>query len=168
MIKPTRESVSDFGAQGKFANLHVVGIGNLAFLVTDNWESQLATRDLIDVLDPTSVLLNGVGGQTDQLDAPSGEFRLKLGEGTEFGGADGCVIVWVGEQDNPFVANELMEVDGTLGGLSLEIRCDGAQSEARKEQSVAVIACRVAEMMDVKASTVNISKESLSCNRYRS
>jgi hypothetical protein len=35
----------------------------------------------------------------------------------------------VGEEDSPAVANELVEVNGTLGGLSLEVRGSRAQTE---------------------------------------
>jgi len=34
---------------------HVVGKGDLALLVTNDWEAQLATRNLINILDPSSV-----------------------------------------------------------------------------------------------------------------
>lgn len=33
------------------------------------------------------------------------------------------------EQDDPVVANELMKVNGTLGGLSLEVGGNGAQAQ---------------------------------------
>lgn len=33
------------------------------------------------------------------------------------------------EEDDPFIANEVVEVDGTLGGLSIEVRCNGAQAQ---------------------------------------
>ena len=40
---------------------------------------------------------NGVGRQTDQLDAALGELGLELCKGAELGGADGGVVFWVGE-----------------------------------------------------------------------
>lgn len=92
----------------------------------------MATRDLIDVFDPASVRLDGVGRQTDQLDTTLVEFRFELCESTELGGADGGVVLRVGEQHNPVVTDELMEVDGTGGGLGLEVRRDGSQAEAAK------------------------------------
>ena len=111
-------------------HLHVVRIGNLAVLITNDWESQFTARDLIDVLDPTSVRLNGVGRETDQLDATLGELRLELCESTQLSCADGSIILGVREQDNPLIANEFMEVDGTVGGLRLEVWCNGSQAEA--------------------------------------
>ncbi len=51
--------------------------------------------------------VNCVGGETNELCAPFGEFRLKFCEGAEFGGADGSVVLWMGEKDDPVIANEL-------------------------------------------------------------
>lgn len=36
----------------------------------------------------------------------------------------------VGEEDSPAVTNELVEVDRTVGGLSLEVGSSGTQTEA--------------------------------------
>jgi len=80
--------------------------------------------------------LDGVGRQTDQLDAALGELRLKLCKGTELGSADGSVVFWVGKQDDPVVANELVEVNGALGGLGLEVGGDGSQTKANNDKEV--------------------------------
>lgn len=112
-----------------FVDIHVVHERNLALLVADDWEAQFAPGDLIDILDPAAMALNRVRAQSDELDIPLREFWLELGEGTEFGGADGSVIFWVREEDHPAVADELVEVDGTVGGLSVEIWSCVAQSE---------------------------------------
>lgn len=37
----------------------------------------------------------------------------------------------MGEEDDPAIANELMEIDGTLGGLGVEVGHNGAQAQAR-------------------------------------
>jgi len=103
---------------------HVICVRNLAVLVANDWEVQLAAVNLIDILNPSSVRLDRVGGKTDQLDAALGEFRLELCESTELGGTDGSVIFWVGEENDPVVTNELMEIDGAFGRLSLEVWCD--------------------------------------------
>jgi len=108
---------------------HVIEVCDFAFLVTNDRERELGARDLIDILDPSSVRLDGVGGQTDQLDATLGELRLKLCESAELGGADGGVIFRVREENDPFVANELMEVDWAGSGLSLEVWRDGSETE---------------------------------------
>ena len=73
--------------------------------------------------------LNCVCAQANELGVPLGELGLKLGEGTELGGADGGVVLGVGEQNDPAVANELVEVDGTTGGLSLEVGGGRAEAE---------------------------------------
>ena len=90
---------------------HVVGKSNLPLLVADDWESQLTAGDLVDVLYPTAMALNSVGAQTDELDVALGELGLELREGTQLGGADWSVVLRVGEQDDPLVANEVVELD---------------------------------------------------------
>jgi hypothetical protein len=42
----------------------------------------------------------------------------------------------VGEEDDPVVADELVEVDGTLCGLGLEVRGGAAQTEGLVRHSV--------------------------------
>ena len=127
--------ISTIRQGGEF--LHIVGIRNLAVLVANYGESQLAAGDLIDVLDPSAVRLDGVGRQADQLDAALGELRLELGEGAELGGADGRVVLGMGEEDDPFVADELVEVDGAGGGFGLEVGGNGSQAEAAGERWLA-------------------------------
>lgn len=90
----------------------------------------MAAGDLVDVLDPSSVGLDCVRREADQLRAALCELWLELGEGAELGGADGGVVLWVGEEDDPLVADEVVEVDWALGGLSLEVWGDGAQTES--------------------------------------
>ena len=116
-------------------HLHVVGKSDLPLLVTNDGEAQLGAGDLIDVLDPAAVALNSVCAQTDELDAPLGELRLELSESTELGGADGGVVLGVGEEDDPAVANELVEVNGTTGGLSLEVGRNAAEAEGLRTVS---------------------------------
>ena len=106
-------------------------------LIANNGEAQLAARDLIDILDPSSVGLDRVSREADQLHAALSEFRLELCEGAQFCGADRCVVFWVGEQNNPVVANELVEVNGALGGLGLEVGCDRSQAEAVRMRMLA-------------------------------
>ena len=132
------------GKTGQYS--HVIEICNGSLLITNDWEAQLAARNLINVLDPSSVGLDRVGRKTDQLDATLGELGLQLCEGAQLGGADGCVVFWVGEQDNPLVANKLVEVDWALGGFGLEVGCKGSQAEA------------IYEDRDVSKSTVQITR----------
>lgn len=110
-------------------NSHVVEERNLALLVANDGEGDVAAGDLGNVLDPALVGLDGVGGQANGLDAALGKVRAELGHGAELGGAHGGVVLGVGEEDDPVVADELVEVDGALGGLGLEVGGDGAQTE---------------------------------------
>ena len=130
----------------EFQHLHVVGKSDLPLLVTNDGEAELGAGDLINVLDPTTVALDSVCAQADELDTPLGELGLELSEGAELGGADGSVVLGVGEEDDPVVANELVEVNGTAGGLSLEVGGDAAEAEGLRTVShcdgVDVCLCR--------------------------
>jgi hypothetical protein len=77
---------------------HVVEESNLALLIANDWESEVGVVNLVDILDPAAVGLDGVGRETDELAATLGELRLKLGEGTELSGADWSVICEEGER----------------------------------------------------------------------
>lgn len=125
----------DLSTTSRSPHLHVVGKSDLPLLVANNGEAQLGAGDLIDVLDPAAVALDSVCAQTDELDAPLGELGLELSESTELGGADGGVVLGVGEEDDPAVANELVEVNGTTGGLSLEVGRDAAEAEGLRTVS---------------------------------
>lgn len=71
---------------------HVVEVGNLPLLVTNDWEPQVGTGDLVNVLDPALMGSDSVGRETNELDATPGELRLKLSKSSELGGADGSVV----------------------------------------------------------------------------
>ena len=108
---------------------HVVCVGHFPLLVADDGELEGRLGDLVDVLDPAAVRLDGVGAQADELDAAFCEFGLELCEGAELGRAHGGVVFWVREEDDPFVADEVVEVDGAGGGVGLEVWGDGAEAE---------------------------------------
>jgi hypothetical protein len=96
------------------------------------------------------VASEGVGREANQLDVSLGELGLELRKGTQLSletrsvrlstashrgqqvsyGADGSEVIGVGEENDPGVANELVEINGTLGGLGLEVGRDAAQAEA--------------------------------------
>jgi len=61
---------------------HVVCQRNLALLVTNDRELEVAARDLVDVLDPAIVRVDSVCGETDELGAAAGELRFELCEGS--------------------------------------------------------------------------------------
>lgn len=75
-------------ARSRSSHVHVVHKRNLALLVADDWEAQLAPRDLINVFDPATVALDRVRAQSNELDIALGEFGLELRECAEFGCAD--------------------------------------------------------------------------------
>ena len=108
---------------------HVVLKSNLSLLVANDWESKIAAADLVDVFDPVSVAVDSVGRETDQLDSSSCEFGLELCKCAEFGGADRCEVFGVGEEDDPFVADEIVEVDGALSGVGIEVGGNGTQAK---------------------------------------
>ena len=63
---------------------HIVQIRYLPFLITNDWEFELAPRDLVNVRNPTAMAVDGVGRETDQLDTTFGKLWFKLCEGAQF------------------------------------------------------------------------------------
>jgi len=63
---------------------HVVEVGDLARLVTNDGEAETAAGDLINIFDPAAMALDGVSGEADELDTALSKFGLEFGEGTEF------------------------------------------------------------------------------------
>jgi len=110
-------------------NSHVVCQRNLPLLVSYDGELQAAARDLVDVLDPAAMALDCVGREADELCAALGELGLELRESTKLRGADRGVVLRMREENDPFVANELVEVDWALGSLGLEVGSRASQTE---------------------------------------
>jgi hypothetical protein len=108
---------------------HVKQVGNLSLLVCDDGELEVAARDLVDVLHPLIVTFNRVGRKTNELRATASKLRFELCEGTELGGTDGGLVRGVREEDDPVVADELVEVDRSISGLGLEIGSSATQTE---------------------------------------
>lgn len=77
-------------------NLHVIGVGDLPVLITNDGELEVGSGDLINVLDPFTVGLDGVCRQTDELNATFSELRLELGKCAQLSGANGreVCIIW--------------------------------------------------------------------------
>lgn len=71
----------------------------------------------------------GVGREADELDAALVELGLKASHLTELGGADGGVVLGMGEEDHPAVADELVEVDKAIGGIGLKVGGNRAQAK---------------------------------------
>ena len=113
---------------------HIIQIGHLALLVPDDRELQRGAGDLVNVLDPAAVRVDGVGGQADEFDAAFREFGLEFCEGAQLGRAHGRVVFRVREEDDPFVADEFVEIDGAVGGVGLEVGGCGAEAETVRER----------------------------------
>ena len=115
---------------------HVIEQCHLPLFVADDWELEVAATDLVDVLDPTAVTLDRVGRKTDEFHSTPGELGLKLGESTELSGTDRSIVLWMGEEDDPVIADEFMEADGTGSRLSIEIGSDVPQAQTTRCQSL--------------------------------
>ena len=50
-----------------------------------------------------------------------------------------CVVFRVGKEHDPFVADELVEIDGAVGGLSLEVRRNGPKTEPTSGEFEAIM-----------------------------
>ena len=74
--------------------------------------------------------IHSVGREANQLDAALGEFGFKFRKCPKFGRADGGVVLGVGEEDDPVVANELMEVNGAGSGVGLEVGGNRAKTKS--------------------------------------
>lgn len=109
--------------------VHIIRVCNLPLLVANNGELERAAADLVDVLDPSTVALDRVCRKTDQFDPPLCELGLELCESAQFSRADWGIILRVREEDDPIVADELMEVNRPAGGLSLEVGSSAAKAE---------------------------------------
>jgi hypothetical protein len=118
-----------FSCPERVKSLHVVEICDLPLLVADDWERQIAARDVVDILDPSSMALDCVRRQSNELHAALGEFWLEFRERAQLGRANGCVVLWVREQHHPVVANELMEVNRSVGGLGIEVGSNASKTE---------------------------------------
>lgn len=109
---------------------HVIFQRNLSVLVSNDGECQAAAADLIDVLDPVAMAVDGVGRQSNQLDASFCELGLQFRKCAQLGRANGGEVLRVAEEDDPVVADELVEVDRAFRRFGLEVGGNGAQTEA--------------------------------------
>jgi hypothetical protein len=98
--------IFNFSTQ-QLQNLHVVRQSNLTSLISDDRKGELATGDLIDILDPPGVAVDCVGRKSDELRATLGKLGLELSEGTKLSGADRSVVLGMREKNDPVVADEL-------------------------------------------------------------
>ncbi len=121
---------------------HVVEIGDLAVLVPDEREVERSALGLLDVAGPLAMGADVVDGQADQLGIALVELRLAGREGSELGGAHRGEVLGVGEEDAPAVPEELVEVDGALGGLGGEVGSGVPESDCHVMLLFAVVGGR--------------------------
>lgn len=55
---------------------HIIEQCDLSLLVAYDWKLELGATDLIDILDPTAMTLDGVGREANELHAALGELGL--------------------------------------------------------------------------------------------
>lgn len=95
---------------------HPIQLWHCPILISYNGELQpRAIRvQRIDIFDPPFVRGHIVGGKTDELDTPRGEIGVRESNGGEFRGADGSVVVRVGEEDGPRPVEPVVELSPKL------------------------------------------------------
>ena len=109
---------------------HVIDKSDLATLIGDDRKAHLGTRNLVDILNPSFMRGKGVGRQPYQFHATLGELRLHLCQRHKLRSADWSKIVRMREEDNPVVADEVVEIDWTFAGFGPEVWGNGTQAEA--------------------------------------
>ena len=62
---------------------HVVEVSDFARLIGDDGESQITSRDLVDILDPFLMRVQSIGTQSNKFHSSLLEFRLEFGKGAE-------------------------------------------------------------------------------------
>jgi hypothetical protein len=100
---------------------HVVELGDGEGGVADEGVIDLEATDVLDVLAPLSVAVDGVDGEADDLCAALRELLFEACDGAEFGGADGGEVLGVREENGPAVSDPIMEVDCALCSVGGEI-----------------------------------------------
>lgn len=124
---------------------HIVQICHLSLLVANDWEFQAGARDFINILDPSPMAVDRVGRETDQLDTTLGKFRFQFCKRAQLGCADGCVVLRVGEQDDPLGSDEFVEINRAIGRVGLKIRGCRAKAQTRVRVSTGSSDCGVVQ-----------------------
>ena len=108
---------------------HVVCQRDLTSLVANDGELQGGVGELVDILDPLMVVIDVVGRQTNQLDASFGKLGFQLCERSQLGRTHWSKVFWMREKHDPFVADELVEVDRSIRRFRFEV--GGSRSKAQ-------------------------------------
>lgn len=136
VVDPVVRSMKLALASTQYHDLHVIFERYLALLVANNGKAKGAAIDLVDVLDPTTMALDGIRRQADELDAALAKLGLELGKGSELRRAHRRVVLGVREENDPGVADEVVEADGALGRFGFEIGRRGTEAETSIELAV--------------------------------
>jgi hypothetical protein len=100
---------------------HVICKSDLAVFVANDGEGHCNASNLIDIVDPSAVSLDGICGESDQFHPTLRKLRLILRQSRKLSGAYRGIILGMREENGPFVTNPLMKVDEAQCRLSLEI-----------------------------------------------
>ena len=102
----------------------------MPIFIADNREAHRTARNLVNVVDPSAMRLDGIGREPDQFHSTLGKFWLVSCQRREFGGAHWSIVLRMREENGPLVANPFMEVDDARRCLGLEIRGDRPEPES--------------------------------------
>ena len=102
------------------SGLDILSVRRPDFLLMEHQEAFVLR--LLDIAQPTGVAVDRVDAQADELRVALRELGLDFGHVPELRRAHRREILRMGKQNRPAVADPLVEVDGALGGLRLEIR----------------------------------------------
>ena len=100
---------------------HIIQPRHFPIGISDDGKLQVGAGDVVDIFDPLLVRRQIIGAESNHFDIPTDKFIFEFGKRSEFGGADGSEVGWVGEEDAPAVVEEFVKVDLALGGLSTEV-----------------------------------------------
>src|SRR5205807_1391024 len=84
--------------------------------------------------------VHGIDAEADDLGVAPGELGLKLGQISQFGGADRGEVLRMGEEDAPGVAQPVVEADRSLRGFGLEIGRGVADAERHSTLHLLMVA----------------------------
>ena len=133
LVRPDDEDVAHggvvrggpaFGRAFGVRRQHAVELGDLEVGVGDHGKVGRRPLRFANVRRPAGVIVHRVDGKADHLDPALVELGLQPGHGAQFGGADRREILGMREQHRPGIANPIVKMDSSLGGLGLEIRGD--------------------------------------------
>jgi hypothetical protein len=119
---------------------HIVQVCDLAGLIGDDRECQFAIGDLIDILDPPLMGLEGVCTVSKDFNTAFIEFGLEFSygaklvsmrsiEGGYLSSAHGSKVFGMGEENGPAVCDKLVEPDRSLSCLCFKVGSDASQSQ---------------------------------------